>query len=116
MRKHPDIYPLLESLGLPVFIQGSMPEDMPYPDTFITYIWYDSADLWNFGNRAIATNYIVQITVYSYLPDQIDNYMEKLITLLEKNGYSKSNNGRMIPSDEPSHLGWSIDFNFIVKE
>ena len=116
MRKHPDIYSLLETLGLPVFVQGDMPAEMAYPDTFITYIWFSSADLWRFNNRATATAYTAQVTVYSCYPDAIDEYLEKVISLLEKNGYSKSDHGRMIPSDEPTHLGWTIDFNFIVKE
>ena len=116
MRKHPDIYSLLDSLGLPVFIQGDMPEEMAYPATFVTYIWLSSSDLWRFSNKAIATVYTAQVTVYSCFPDAIDEYLEKVILLLEKNGYSKSGNGRMIPSDEPTHLGWTIDFDFIVKE
>lgn len=116
MKLHPDIYPLLESLGFPAFIQGDMPENMEYPETFITYIWYTSADLWQFDNRAIATNYTCQVSVYSKFPDQIDETITKLVEILLKNGYSKADGGRMIPSDEPSHLGWTIDFNYIVKE
>ena len=116
MRLHPDIYSLLETLGLPVFIQGDMPEEMEYPETFITYIWVSSSDLWRFNNRATATNYVAQVTVYSCYPNAIDENIEKVITLLESAGYSKDDSGRMIPSDEPTHLGWTIDFNYIVKE
>lgn len=116
MRKHPDIYKLLASLNLPVFVQGDMPEEMAYPKTFITYIWFTSADLWRFDNRAIATNYTAQVTVYSSSPDEMDLYVAKVIELLTANGYSKSDGGRMIPSDEPTHLGWTIDFNYIVRE
>ena len=116
MRKHPDIYNLLASLNFPVFIHGDMPEEMPYPETFITYIWYDSTDLWRFNNRATATNYIAQVTVYSRYPNLIDETMERIIDTLLANGYSKSDGGRMIPSDEPTHLGWTIDFNYIAKE
>ena len=116
MIKKPDVYNLLTSLNLPVFIQGDMPEDMPYPDTFITYLWYTSADIWRFDNRAIATDYTVQINIYSRFPDQIDITLEKLIDTLLASGYSKSDCGRMIPSDEATHLGWTIDVNYIVKE
>ena len=116
MRKHPNIYNLLSSLNFPVFIHGDMPEDMPYPETFITYIWYDSSDLWRFDNRATATNYICQVTVYSRLPNEMDNAVSKVIEILTANGYSKDGGGRMIPSDEPTHLGWTIDFNYIAKE
>ena len=116
MIKHPDIYPILKDIGLPVFIQGEMPEEMPYPDTFITYLWFRSEDIWRFDNMATATNYTCQVTIYSRLPNEMDNAVSKVIEALTANGYSKDGGGRMIPSDEPTHLGWTLDFNFIVKE
>lgn len=114
--RHPDIVPLLESFNLPVFIQGDMPEDMPYPDLFITYTWFSSSDLWRFDNKATATQYTCQVTVYGNAPNNIDETVEALTDLLLKNGYSKSGGGRLIPSDEKTHLGWTNDYYYIVKE
>lgn len=114
--RHPDVLPLLERLNLPVFIQGDMPEDMPYPDLFITYTWFTSTDIWKFDNRATATEYTCQITVYGKSPNAIDEAVETLTKILLDNGYSKSGGGRLIPSDEKTHLGWTNDYYYIVKE
>ena len=116
MRPHPDIFKLLNSLNYPVFMQGSMSTDFPYPDRFITYYWFSSADIWRFNNEATATTYTCQVTIYAALPSLMDEVLAKVIDLLLKNGYTKSDGGRMVPSDEPSHIGWSIDFNYIVTD
>ena len=114
--KHPNVVALLESLGLPVFMQGDMPQEMDYPDLFITYLWFSSSDLWRFDNRATATRYTCQITVYGREPNAVDDTVEALSEKLLKYGYSKEGGGRLIPSDEPEYLGWTNDYHFIVKE
>ena len=113
-RKHPDIYPILKSLGFPVFMQGAMPQEAHYPDLFITYIFFQSRNIWNFDNAAIATQYTCQVTVYGMNPSAIDDTVSALIERLKESGYTVDDGGRMIPSDEPTHVGWTFDCNYIV--
>lgn len=114
-RRHPDIYPVLKSLGLPVYMQGAMPQEEPYPDLFITFIFFQSENIWNFDNAAIATRFTCQVTVYGMSPSAIDETVTALIETLEKSGYTIDEGGRMIPSDEPTHTGWTFDVNYIVQ-
>ena len=85
-------------------------------DLFITYTWFTSSDIWKFDNRATATEYTCQITVYGKSPNAIDKAVETLTKILLDNGYSKSGGGRLIPSGEKTHLGWTNDYYYIVKE
>ena len=116
MRKHPDIYKVLKTLGLPIYMQGSMRQDENYPELFITYLWFDSSNLWAFDNSTIATNYACQIAIYGVSPDAIDNTVAQVVEVLKNSGYTIDGGGRMISSDEPTHTAWTFDVNFIVKE
>ena len=53
----------LESLGYPVYLQGSMADDEAYPKSFITYLSMDSYNEADFDDKTHAVGWRFQVAV-----------------------------------------------------
>jgi len=100
---------LLESFGYPVFLQGSLSVDEPYPNSFFTFwnnnsntdTYYDNDEykiVWNFD-----------LNFYSSDPTLVNTKLIEAKTLLKENGFIVSGKGYDIASDEPTHTGRGIN-------
>ena len=100
---------ILESLGYPVFLQGSLLPDEPYPDSFFTYwnrsangnSFYDNSEnsiIWEFG-----------IYFYSNDADLVYSMILEAKDILKSNGFICSGAGYSVMSDEVTHTGRGID-------
>ena len=58
----------LETLGYPVYLQGTIGEDEPFPPSFITFFTLDSPDNAHFDNAPVSWAWRYQVTFYSSDP------------------------------------------------
>ena len=99
---------VLENLGYPVRLQGSLLPDEPYPDSFFTY-WNDSADGISFydgDEGAILWTY--SLNFYSSDPLLVNSKLIEAKKLLKLSGFIISGAGHSVVSDEPTHTGRGI--------
>lgn len=104
---------VLESLGYPVFLQGSLLSDQKYPESFFTY-WNDSSDgsaFYDDNENSIAWSYSVNF--YSVDPILVNTKLKELKPLLKKAGFIVGGAGYSVMSDEPTHTGRGITVNYL---
>lgn len=105
---------ILETFGFPVYLQGSMREDESYPDSFITF-WTDSTtDGAHYDNDTKSYIWSFSVIFYSNSPTMTNTMPEQIRKALKAVGFIPQGKGQDIPSDEPTHTGWAMDF--VYKE
>lgn len=103
-----ELITILNTLGYPVFLQGSLLPDEPYPDHFFTF-WNDSADgdsYYNDEENAIVWAY--SLNFYSNNPTLVNTKLLEAKSLLKAQGWVVSGAGYSLMSDEPTHTGRGI--------
>ena len=100
----------LESLGYPVYLQGSMADDEAYPKSFITYLSMDSYNEADFDDKTHAVGWRFQVAFYSADPLLIDSVPQEIRRALKAVGFIPTGRGRDLPSDEPTHTGWVQEY------
>lgn len=99
---------ILESLGYPVFLQGSMLADQPYPSSFFTF-WNDSTDGISFyENGEQAIEWMFSVNFYSTDPTLVNNKLIEVKPLLRNAGFIVNGAGYSVASDEITHTGRGI--------
>lgn len=98
----------LETLGYPVYLQGSLLPDEPYPDSFFTF-WNDSADGDSYySNEENAIVWAYSLNFYSNNPTLTNTKLLEAKELLKAHGFVISGAGYSVMSDEPTHTGRGI--------
>ena len=100
----------LESIGYPVFLQGTYAENEAYPESFITFFTLDTPDSANFDNATAAWAWEFQVTFYSSDPTLASSVPDAIRQALVDVGFIPRGKGRDIPSDEPTHTGWTQEY------
>ena len=108
-----DLINTLEQLNYPVFRQGSLTEDEPYPDTFITFWNSESADHAYYDNTDYALDWIFNIYVYSVDPALTYSLLDEIRTKLKSNGWIISGHGYDVMTDEPTHTGRGLTIRYL---
>lgn len=106
----------LETLGYPVYLQGSISEDESYPPSFITFLVTDSYDAANYDNETVALTWRFQVAFYSSDPLLVASEPKHIRKVLKAAGFIPTGAGMDLPSDEPTHTGWVQDYYFISME
>lgn len=107
---------LLESTGYEAFRQGSFAKDEKYPDTFITY-WNNSETLHSaYDNNDVMTQYDYSVNVYSNNPTTTYDLLRVIRDLLKTNGWTITDRGHDVLSDEKTHTGRGINVIFLKNE
>lgn len=96
---------LLETFGYPVFRQGSLSEDEPYPDTFFTFWCNDEYEAAAYDNETKRVTYDFDVNVYSTDPTTVYSLTSSARALLKKNGFVTPSRGYDVGSDEETHTG-----------
>lgn len=110
-----ELITLLEELGYPVFLQGSLNADEAYPPAFCTF-WNDSTDGAAFyDNDAHAFVWSFSINFYATDPVLVNGIMPQLRALFRSRGWIVQGLGYDVPSDEITHSGRAIDVLYIQK-
>lgn len=104
---------LLEGFGYPVYLQGSLAADEPYPETFITY-WNGSTDgsgYYDNGNTQAVYSY--DVNVYSEDPDAVYSLPRKIAEALKAAGWITPPDGYSVASDEATHRGRGMTVTYL---
>jgi hypothetical protein len=104
---------IVKTLGYEVFLQGSMSEDIVYPDTFFTY-WNNSAyGAMFYDNDENSVVWDFDLNIYSNNPSLVNSLLLEAKVLLKENEFIVTGKGRSLPTDQPSHTGRGITVLFI---
>lgn len=105
----------ISTLGYPIFQQGSLGEDVQYPESFFTF-WnnevpgdefYDNTEhsyIWDFD-----------LNFYSSDPALVNTKLLEAKALLKAQGFIVNGKGHDVASDEPTHTGRGINVRKIEK-
>lgn len=103
----------LSSLGYPVFRQGSLTENTPYPDTFFTFWNPESPDHAYYDNTDYGTNWAFDVYVYSNNRELTYSVLASARTLLKQNGWIVPSKGYDVISDESTHTGRGFEIYYL---
>lgn len=103
----------LESFGYPVFLQGTLSKDEPYPKSFFTYWNNDSYDGSHYDNDAVSYVWDFDVNFYSTNTALVNSKLIEAKTKLKQQGFIVSGKGYDVASDEPTHTGRGIN---VLKE
>ena len=103
----------LESFGYPVHLQGTMNPDEGYPESFITFFTVLSDDAAHFDNEPVGVAWEYQVIFYSSAPRLVASVPKDIYARLKAAGFIPQGRGRDIPSDEPTHTGWAMEFYYL---
>lgn len=106
---------LLETFGFPVYRQGSLAKDAPYPDTFITF-WENPETTTDYDNDTKFVIYDFNVYVYSIDPELLAATLSAARTLLKQNNFIIVSRGFDVASDEKSHTGKGFEVGYINRE
>ena len=103
----------LEAMGYEVYLQGTFPENEAYPESFITFFTLASDDAAHYDNEPVATAWEYQVIFYTSNPRLIPTVPSDIYSRLRAAGFIPRGRGRDIPSDEPTHTGWAMEFYYL---
>ena len=106
---------LLESFGYPVFRQGSLVENEPYPPTFFTFWNNGEWEQKAYDNKTIAIIVDFDVNVYADYPETVYNLLNEARTLLKSNGYQIPDRGHDLASDVETHTGRGINVTYLQR-
>lgn len=100
-----DLVVLLETLGYPVFLQGSLNPDEQYPDSFFTFWNFDTPETAFYDDDANRAVWGFWIYFYSVDPLLVEQLSEQARQLLKSNGYIPKGKPNDISVSRPTHTG-----------
>ena len=107
---------LLETLKYPIYRQGSLEEKEAYPATFITF-WNRSEEGVSFYDNA---DYLIahtfEVNVYSSDPTTAYTVQDSARDLLKSNGFTITERGYDVSSDEITHIGRGMTVLYLEQK
>lgn len=95
-------------LGYPIYQQGSLGADEPYPDSFFTF-WNNYTDGNSFyDNDEHSAVWDFDLNFYSNDPSLVNTKLLDAKALLKTAGFVVTGKGYDVPSDEITHTGRGI--------
>ena len=96
---------VLESVGFPVFLQGSLSPDEIYPETFMTFWNFETPETMFYDNEAHSAVWGFWVYLYSSDPEIVETETEKVRKLLKENGFILQGRGEDANSGRETHTG-----------
>lgn len=100
-----DLVALLESLGYPVFLQGSLNPDERYPESFFTFWNFSTPEAAFYNDAANRAVWGFWIYFYSVDPHLVEQVPEEARQLLKSNDWIIQGKATDINVDRPTHTG-----------
>lgn len=107
---------LLKTFEVPVLRQGSLSEDEAYPETFFTFWEAPEYEHSAYDNETLNVEYEFDVNVYSTDPSTTYQLLRNARKLLKSNGFSFSDRGHDVASDEITHTGRGITVTYLNYE
>ena len=104
----------LQTLGYPVYLQGTAPD--AYPESFITFWTIDAPAAAEFDNALAVSEWQFYVYFYSTDPALVQSVPELIRKTLRAAGFTPQGKGRDLLSDEPTHTGWVQQYNILEEE
>ncbi len=104
------LFNVLSTFDFPVFLQGTISENEPYPESFITFFTEDTEDRNFFDNEVNSIDWTFSVIFYTSEPNRMSYIPRLIIETLKMEGFIPQGRGRDIPSDVPTHTGWAMEF------
>lgn len=93
-----------------VFLQGTLNSEEAYPESFITFWTNYTDDNSHYDNDVFSVDWNFSVIFYSSDPALVNTKPAEIRTALKAAGFIPQGKGNDIPSDRPSHTGWTMDF------
>ena len=100
-----ELITLLESLGYPAFLQGSLNSAEEYPASFFTFWNFETPESAYYNNDAGRAVWGFWIYFYSVDPALVDQQPEAARQLLKSSGWILEGKANDISVDVPTHSG-----------
>lgn len=104
---------LLESLGYPVYRQGSFTEGQEYPRSFFTFWNTGSPDHSHYDNDNYGSEWAYGVYFYSSDPELPYKLISDARILLKQNKWIVPSKGFDVVSDEATHTGRGLEVFFL---
>lgn len=106
---------VLETFGVPVFLQGSMNPEEEFPESFLTF-WTDSTeDGSHYDNDVHSYDWNFTVILYSNSPAIVNTKPDEIRTAMKAAGFIPQGKGQDIASGIETHTGWAMDFTYHEK-
>lgn len=105
----------ISTLGYPIFLQGSLNKDDPYPESFFTFWNNDTAGNEFYDNEERSYIWDFDLNFYSSDPALVNAKLLEAKALLKAQGFIVTGKGHDVGSDEPTHTGRGINVYKIEK-
>lgn len=105
----------LEVFDLPVFLQGSLQEDDPYPESFFTFWNNDTLDDAFYNNSETRTIWNFDLNFYSTDPALVNTMLRQAKQHLKDAGFIVQGAGYDVISDETTHTGRGVEIMYIER-
>lgn len=96
--------------GKTLFLQGTMNAEDAYPESFITFWTVAADDDAHFDNVTTRYAWHFSVIFYSANPTLVNTKPDEIRAALKAAGFIPQGKGQDVPSDEPTHTGWAMDF------
>lgn len=103
----------LEGLGYPVYLQGTLAEDEPYPESFITFQTMGSPEQDFFDGVPHGTQWRFAVIFYTADPALMSTVPKQIYNSLKAAGFIPQGRGYDIPSDVTTHTGWVNEYQIL---
>lgn len=94
----------------PVYLQGTLNPDEPYPQKFITFFTTLTDDNAFYDDDVAAVDWEFSVMFYSTDPIEVNTIPEQISKALKAAGFIPQGKGNDLMADRPTHTGWAIDF------
>lgn len=99
--------------GYDVILQGSMADDEPYPESFITFFTDGSTEQDFFDGVPHGVQWRYSVIFYTSNPELMSTVPMEIYRALKAAGFVPQGRGHDIPSDEPTHTGWVNEYLYL---
>lgn len=100
-----ELIEILETLGFPVFLQGSLNSAEEYPDNFFTFWNFDTPEAAYYSDNPTRAIWGFWVYFYSIDPASVETIAENARQLLKQNGWILQGKPQDIPTDAATHTG-----------
>lgn len=96
---------ILEALGYPAYLQGTLDPDEPYPDSFFTFWNFDTPEAAFYDNAAGRAEWGFYVLFYSTDPALVETVPETARKALKKAGWILDGKAHDADVQRPTHTG-----------